>query len=149
MKPNGFLDYKIFPITDLEQSDYTLGEIATQRIFIVYLDEARPELVVFLNKITAALQLDIKKDCVVLSVPEVADLPSFSLLSQRNMFEKIIVFGLLPAQFGLHIQSVLYQPFELQQHTFLFADKLSKIESDKNLKSALWTRLQALFNLAK
>lgn len=61
--------------------------------------------------------------------------------------KNVLLFGLEPLKIGLPIN---FPPFQLQQfnkRTYLHAPVLSQIESDKGLKSKLWTSLKSMFGI--
>lgn len=98
----------------------------------------------FLTKVLAAANLNLAQDTLLASIP--ADEPHALApdLKERQP-KQILVFGIHPAQLGLRLEFPTYQPFNFYGCTWLFADKLSVLEPDKNKKSQLWTALKQIF----
>ena len=97
-----------------------------------------------LSKILTAVRYDLEKDALLLE--QEAHLPlNLPRIFRSKTIERIIVFGLAPAQLGLSIDIVHYRPLVFLERQFLFAHSLPEIASDKTLKSALWKALQQMF----
>ena len=62
-------------------------------------------------------------------------------------FDNLLVFGFPPSYFGLNLDIITYQPIHFNDCGFLFADDLSLLESDKQLKGALWIGMKELFKI--
>jgi len=98
----------------------------------------------FLDKVLTAAQLNLTNDTILAEIPagEPRALASDLLDYQPK---QLLVFGLSPAQLGLSFEVQAYQPLTFYGCTWLFADKLSAVESDKAKKTQLWTALKKMF----
>jgi len=116
---------------------------AQSKVFVCFPDDENvPDQL--LEKILAAVNLKFPEDLLILR--KTPNEPfSFSALMSRVQLEKILVFGLAPQQLGLQIIVHNYQPFQLNNCTFLFADDLKIIAADKLLKVRLWEALKHIF----
>ncbi|MFT4758214.1 MAG: hypothetical protein ACI9XO_001354 [Paraglaciecola sp.] len=154
IKPNeisnsGFLDMKIFPHTEpdvlLKQ---TIGENAKGLLLVVFVDESRPELLPFLEKILKAVQYDLNQDAQVLKI---TNKTVFSLMTLNNhandSIKQVIFFGQTQKQVGLNLNVQKYQHLAVAGKNILFADDLAVIHDDANLKKALWESLKAMFGV--
>ena len=59
--------------------------------------------------------------------------------------EKIILFGVSPAQIGLPLEFPFYQVQQYNNQTYVTADLLQHIEKDKAEKTKLWNCLKQIF----
>ncbi len=114
-----------------------------KEIFLLYPKEDTEELP-FLKKVLQSVQLDFDQD--VLSLQGSAS-TTFSItdLYQNTSITKILVFGFVPTQIGLQLNLSKYQAYPINTRTYLFADPLSAIADNKNLKGQLWKGLQSMF----
>ena len=139
-----FLDDLLFiaPENDLLQS--AQGNFARQLIVCVLHEPDFPQNKDFLEKILTAAKLNMAQDALYV---EIAGTEAFSLLLaiQKRHARQVLVFGVPPKQLGLSIQVPLYQPFEFYGADFLFAEKLSLLEPDRDRKGRLWAALKAMF----
>lgn len=112
---------------------------------IIFFDENAPELEDMLRKMfeNPTIGYQLLSDCVILRGGE--KLPSLADLTAAYPAEKVLVLGYAATDIGLKITPPQYQPFLFNEKTMLFADKLSKINTDLNLKKRLWTALQMMF----
>lgn len=98
----------------------------------------------FLAKVLAAAKLDFGKDTLFVEIPENEPL-ALVRAAQRKHAGVVLVFGILPAQAGLNVQANYYQPFQFGGTTFLFSEKLSLLEPDRDRKGKLWNALKIIF----
>ena len=98
----------------------------------------------FLKKVLAAAQLDLERDTLFAEIPPEEPIDMAACLRIKPA-EKVLVFGIPPAQLGLHIDAPAFQPFAFYGVTWLFADALSVLEPDKTKKGLLWTALKSMF----
>jgi len=117
----------------------------TKRVLVVMQEEpAYPGNLEFVKKILGAAGLDLEKD--TLFAPVVMSESALVLPALKTKHpDQVLVFGLVPAQLGLNIQASFYKPVSFLGTTFLFAEKLSVIESDKSRKTGLWQALRQIF----
>lgn len=97
-----------------------------------------------LNKILKSIQLDEKNDTLLLKTT-----PStrFSLTAVCRQAEchTFLLFGGDPKNLGLHFRMEKNTPFEINGLKGLWTDPLSMLDQSRELKTALWSGLQALF----
>jgi DNA polymerase III psi subunit len=98
----------------------------------------------FLSKIIAAIQYNLNDDAVRVFIENDTKLTISTNIMQYNS-KDILIFGLSNQQLGIFVQQKKYQPFELQGVRYLFADNLSEIQTQKELKGALWDALKRMF----
>jgi hypothetical protein len=125
-------------------------ELATgsfvRRIWVLALAEPNPvnSNKIFLAKVLVAANLNLEKDTLFAEIP--ASMPiGFSTDLKTKHPERVLVFGLPPAQLGLTIEAQLYKPLAFYGADWLFADALSILEPDKNKKGQLWSALKQMF----
>lgn len=154
IKPNeilnsGFLDMKIFPHTEPEiLLQKAIGNIEKGLLVVILDNDARPELLPFLEKILKAVQYDLNQDAHLLKI---TDKTVFSLMSLNNLskdsIKQAIFFGQTPKQVGLNLKAQKYQPLSVAGKNILFADDLAVIHDDTELKKSLWMSLKAMFSV--
>ena len=116
-----------------------------RRVFVASLSEPDfPENTAFLEKVLKAAGMDLEKDTLFAEITEIEQY-SFLPLVKEKQTEYVLVFGIPANHLGLHVNMPLYQPISFYTTTFLFADKLSTLVADKNMKAKLWQSLQLLF----
>ena len=118
-----------------EWANFSQGENRKQ-LLVVSGDElpATEEQIDFLQKILSAVQHDLQQDALFLNTTR----------AQRLSFTQL-VFGLQPAELGLHWRLPPYRVFRRQERAFLFADPLRELQQNQELKRQLWEALQAMF----
>ena len=142
------MDFSVYPTPDLKNFREHLSGDNQAHVLVGFLNEQQASLVDFLEKIIGATQLNLQKDCLILRGRLEGDkmaLPNFSDLKNERGIQKAVLFGIRPQDLGLNIAAPLYYPFVFNGCVFLFAEKLSAIETSKDKKGALWTCLQQIF----
>ena len=142
---NTYLDYKIFLAPDFNKSSNVLSGDNHKHILIGFMDEGDNEMNLVLEKIVLSAKLNFTSDCLILRGDDALPLPSFSQISTQNKIEKAVLFGLKPTDLGLKIETAVYQVTEFNGCTFLFADKISRINTSIEHKRALWNGIQQMF----
>lgn len=98
-----------------------------------------------LNKILAAIKIDLTEDVCLIKTPE----PSHKLNILKSIkdlkIKKVLCFGLQPKDLTLNFSTTLYKPMQVGDMTFLFADALSTLDKEPDRKKALWNNLQEIF----
>ncbi len=141
-----FFDFTVYNISETGNFNQWLSGDNQRRILIGFLDEQHEMLELFLNKIISAAKIDLEKDCLILrGSQENLSIPTFAHIKSFDKIEKAVLFGLTGKDLGLNIETHLYIPFVFNNCQFMFADKLSLIESSMERKKALWNGLQTLF----
>ena len=138
-----FLDFKVILKQDKEEILVTCQGQNNKGVFLFYHQDDEHQLP-FLRKILQAVQLDYDKDILSLSGDTSLTFSISDILTDRAT-SKVIVFGFPPTQIGLHLNLPKYQAHKVGPCTYLFADALSAIEQQSNLKKLLWEGLQVLF----
>lgn len=142
-----------FDILDVPENNNQAGRLSgdnAKEILIVFQNmQDNEELLPFLEKILAAVQLNAQKDTLVLEITTQEKF-SFLDLRQRLAFQHFIAFGIEPQTMGIHYENTLYQPVRYDNCTFLFADDLQKIfeerqQGGKRMSGELWKVLKSLF----
>ena len=144
---NTFLDYKIF--VSPEAADFVKscsGDNAKHVLVVLQTREQNERLQELLTKIMAAVQIDLPKDALLLTI-EAGKPYSFVKLAQEYEVEKVLLFGTPLRQLGLHFELPPYWLTEVQGRQFLAVDDLDTISQDKKRKTALWKCLQELFEV--
>ncbi len=106
--------------------------------------EISDDLLEFLSKILQAVNINLRQDIALLQVtPE----SSFGFIQMARKFpvEKLLSFGLPAKRLGLHWRYTPYKPIEKINRRFLFAERLSQIQNDRQRKLLLWKGLQEMF----
>ncbi len=98
----------------------------------------------FLTTVLAACKLSIADIGIINNYNvEQADLQSIINSEARN----VLLFGVEPLSIGLPINFPAFQLQPFNNRTYLHTPALFQIESDKGLKSRLWTSLKTLFGI--
>lgn len=145
-----FFDFVIVDVPENDDLTRRLSGENAKGVLIVFQNPRNNvELLPFLEKILATVQLNAQKDTFIL---EITDQEKFSFLDfrQKLAFQYFIAFGIAPERMGIHYESDLYQPIRYNDCTFLFADDLQKIleerqQGGKRMSGELWRVLKALF----
>jgi hypothetical protein len=138
-------DELIFIAPEHSALDFSKGGFA-KRVWVLVLEEPSTAIANrdFLAKVLAAANLNLEKDTLFAEIP--ASIPvRFSTDLKQKEPEQVLVFGLSPAQLGLAIDTLPYNPIAFYGATWLFADVLSALEPDKNKKGQLWSALKQMF----
>jgi hypothetical protein len=87
---------------------------------------------------------------------ELADVAIVNLWGKENKGEEymmelaaknVLLFDIQPLEIGLPINFPHFQLQQFNKRTYLYSPSLSLVESDKSLKTKLWTSLKTLFCL--
>lgn len=126
------------------------GDNARQ-VFVVYqaADQEDPERCAFLEKVLAAVQLDMYRDATLLRL-DPGESFSWGLLRGRCPATTFISFGVEPARMGLRFALSPYQPVRQAATTYLLADDIGVIHEErqkggKERAGLLWRTLKILF----
>jgi len=139
-----FFGKNLYVLSDEKKSDLKLRGSNQKHLIIVYRTDAAAFDEVFLTKILSAVQYDLEQDTTLIELREDQHF-SFQNISQILTPRHLISLGLSPKELGLNLVNQLYQPINIENCCFLFANKLSEIAEDKNKKGALWGCLQTMF----
>ena len=139
-----FLDFKIISLSDTQKLIGQCTGNADKGIFISYPTNDEP-MIDFLAKILSAVKLDLHSDVLILRKTPNNDF-SFSSFSQEINIQKVILFGIHPQAIGLQINYQKYHPIKLNDCLFVFADELTAISANQQLKKLLWNALKEVFS---
>jgi hypothetical protein len=141
---NTFLDFDFYQTNT--NTDFTLLGNHKKQMLIVIVDEAEQNdaNIAFLEKIIAAIKYDFKQDTAYFFLQKEEKLTISDVVS-RHQIKDLLVFGINNTQLGIYANQKKYQPFYIQQVTYIFADNLSEIQAQKELKGALWDALKKVF----
>ena len=116
-------------------------DIQAQLLFLIQTEnDLAPELLEMLQKIVAALKLDIRlvefiainKSCIV------------SQIAQLYQAKSMVCFGLEAQDLSLNMNLQLYHLYEFEAFKLLLANDLIDIYSNQALKTKLWALLQKI-----
>lgn len=139
-----FEDVKLFVAPEMPLSELASGGFSKKIVVCAACELDFAQRKDFLAKIFAAAKLDLGKDAFYAEIPggEPIALMRFAKAKDADF---VLVFGLHPAQMGISADLKKYQPTLFLGTTLLFADKLSTLEPDKELKMKLWNALKIMF----
>ncbi len=142
---SNLLDFQIFAQLESEKlQKQAVGENEKKLLIVSNHNENGAELIQLLQKILAAVQHDLAKDCLHLQLQSNQQF-SFTELCKNQDIQTGIFFGIIPQRAGLNFNFSAYQPLFFQEKTFLFAHDLKEINQQPSLKKQLWGALQAMF----
>lgn len=98
----------------------------------------------FLTTVLAACKLSIA-DIGIINKPHVETGHLQDIINSRA--KNVLLFGVEPLSIGLPINFPAFQLQAFSNRTYLHAPALSQIESDKGLKTRLWTCLKSMFRI--
>lgn len=94
-----------------------------------------------LTKILGAIQYDLTKDALIVSLEEKDQVHVAPLLVES--IQLVVAFGCAPAQLQTHIADQKYKAQHLLSRKFIFSDPLAALLENKTLKMALWNALKS------
>ena len=141
---NTFLDFDFYQ-TNTKAEVVLFGENKKQMLIIIEDENEQNDANIdFLEKIITAIKYDFKQDCTYFLLPKKEKI-SITALVSKHQIKDLLVFGINNTQLGIYANQKKYQPFYIQQVTYIFADNLSEIQAQKELKGALWDALKKVF----
>lgn len=143
--PPEFLDFDIYKnIDETNVINFLLTDNHKHTLIVSLKGNTLEKEQIFLGKILKAIRHDIKSD-VVLAEIEKAKTVHFQVFSKKFDLKKVILFGVSPAQLGLHFKIRQYQPLTIGKYTFLWIDALPTLMKNQSKKRLLWNNLQMMF----
>lgn len=134
-----FYDFQVYKI----EEDHSWKEkIDKEQSIIVVVKNASSTDLDLLNKIFQAVGKDMAAEVCVINISQSLTYKELTLLFD---LKKVLVFGIFPKDFGLHINIDIYQTIVFQKVQFLFSDNLQIIANNLPKKKQLWTQLQTMF----
>lgn len=134
----------IFAVPEQLPNEIAIGQFAKGIWVLAQAETPGSSNTDFLKKVLSAAQLDLERDTLFAEIPENEPVDMAACLRIKPA-ANVLVFGLAPAQLGLHVEARPFQPFSFYGTTWLFADALSVLEPDKTKKGLLWTALKSMF----
>lgn len=130
-----FFDFDIYKVGEI----LDVPEVNNKKVVVISKPiEAQSEQ--FLQKILAAVQLDLNKDVLLTQQPVL-----YKQLDVAAPVQSTVVFGYTPVELSLHIDVKPYQIIQFKQKRLLFVHELNQIAADIDKKKMLWQQLQILF----
>ncbi len=145
-----FIDFPFFPLEKTQDLLDHLRGRGKQKILLVYASGPEAELdVSYAERIIGAVKLSLDEDMYLLPWREKADYSLSGLLRQLQI-DRVLVFGVEPADLGLHFQAPRFLPIRVDGRTFLFSCSLTRLRNNReagNRENAvkLWNALQQMF----
>ena len=124
----------------------TISGAFEQKVIVVLMEDDFKAAQSFLEKMMGAAKINLLQDTLMIQINHQNKVNIAAELKKRRP-EQVLVFGILPDQLCLNIVALPYAPVYFLETKFLFADRLSALEPDKNLKTKLWSAMQVVFNL--
>ncbi|MEO0043855.1 MAG: hypothetical protein RL329_3303 [Bacteroidota bacterium] len=140
-----FFDYKIFQISDTEKFLESLSGNGQKGILIVVLEEGLPEGIAFLKKILGSIRVSLETDALLFRAAPHGVLPTVAQIRGVAPIHRVLIFGVSPQRMGFSFEYPMYKRLILNECTYIFADRLSLLEPNKQAKNDLWKQLQGLF----
>lgn len=126
----GFLD---FPLYNLSSTDATLPKAIGQgekRVMIIVNESENQDKLDFVYSVFAPL--DFQPGDVFVILVTTSEIPGFAQLSRNYDFDRLILFGVNPAQLGVQILPKPYLPIKLLKKELLFADEVDVFLEEKS-----------------
>ncbi|HFA48177.1 MAG TPA: hypothetical protein ENJ95_04075 [Bacteroidetes bacterium] len=139
---SGIFDFPVFPLAENIAGQGSGDNL--KNILVCIADNNDPGLMGFLQKVMAAVKIDLPKDAFTLFLKPGQKF-IFSDLANTHQFQKAIFFGLKPTDAGLNLNIQKYTPLKYNGKTFLFSDLLSEVQNKPALKRPLWEALKVVF----
>lgn len=146
-----FIDFDLIDISEASDVQKMLlnDGLQTILVFLRSSDQNEAHLIGFLEKVFAAVQIDVKRQVSLFFVASHMPL-SLNQLKRLGPVQYVLFFGILPETVGLNIEYTLYQPLPFQTCTYLFAHDLNtlyeeRLQGGKQYSGALWKSLKSLF----
>jgi len=98
----------------------------------------------FLKKVLGAVQIQLEEDALFIFKTPEKNISSAQISREKDI-QILISFGLPAKNLGLHWSVKLYEPLSKNGCLFLFAERLSIIQNDRERKLKLWKALQQIF----
>ena len=145
-----FMDFSVVHLKEPKEILEKCKGSNQKKLLVVYNEkDESSERTEFLKKILGAAKFDMSEDILLLKL---TSKEPFSFIALRTKaadhlggIDNMLVFGFEPTFFGLNLDVKKYHPFHFYNGGFLFADALSVLEKEKQLKGALWGGMQELF----
>ncbi|MEO7175347.1 MAG: hypothetical protein ABIV51_05820 [Saprospiraceae bacterium] len=116
-------------------------------LVVVYRSEkSQKEAKLFLEKIVSAIKMDPDRDAKFIYLPPKHSISLFSM--NIEPINQILLFGISPAEIGIHILFETYTNFPVQKSRLFVCHSVDLLAENVELKKGLWTKLQNIFGLS-
>lgn len=143
------LDFDLFPISDQKAIDSQWVGKCEKGVLVIAGEEITGEAnLVFLQKVLAAIQLNLDEDVALWQVNP-GENYHFAAIHPAKPIRQVISFGIPLTQLGIQANIPFYTPTPIGPTSFLTAEPLALIresreKGDNRRAGALWKALQAL-----
>lgn len=138
---NLFFNYNIFNIQDAEEVKI-FGSGNKKMLVLVQTEEFKDEQQLsFLGKILKAAQYDLNDDVYCLPLSAETNI-SLAYFLRKYQIEHVLIFGLSLQKMGIYAAFRKYVFTNLQGVKILYADDLTLLQQQVQLKAALWEALK-------
>jgi len=148
--PFPFLDFDIYQFPENEDIKKYIKGLNRKQILIIFNSSSKEEeeLILYLQKILAAISIQLDEDTLYMNLPKEMKI-SISHLINSNGITKILLFGISPELLSLNIQIPPYAVFPFLEKKWLWADNLAEIflerkQTNRPKAGALWTSLNIM-----
>ena len=136
----------LFQVAETTDMPAFSGQYA-KKVLLVALDEPEAnDNQLFVQKLLQAANIQLASDTFFCFLKADEKLQLGALIKEKQP-DQVLLFGLNPAQLSLHLQIKPYQPVIFYETTLLFADKLSVLAPNKDLKTKMWTAMKEIFKI--
>jgi hypothetical protein len=140
-----FLKESIYRVSEQTVFENAKGQFAARILVLVFQENnTSTPPIEFVEKVLTAAKVDINNDALLKLIENTDPIRLFPISLDQTP-TKIIAFGIEPAQLGLTLNFQWYQPFQFSDITFLFAEKTTLLENDRDRKLKLWNALKSIF----
>ena len=140
-----FLDFEVFALPDKKSDLLNKNNAPKANILVVYFNDKNDnELDVLLQKIFAAVNLEINKDIILLKTTT-EEKYSFNEIQEKMSVNDLLFFGVKPSNFGLNYSIEPYHPLAINNLRILLLNSLEEISKDVNKKKALWSCIKEMY----
>lgn len=136
----------LFQVAESTDMPVFSGQYA-KKVLLVALDEPEAnDNQLFVQKLLQAANIQLASDTFFCLLKDSEKLQLGALIKKKQP-DQVLIFGVNPAQLSLHIAIKPYQPVIFYETTLLFADKLSVLAPNKDLKTKMWTAMKEIFKI--
>ncbi|HMQ48052.1 MAG TPA: hypothetical protein PKA00_11830 [Saprospiraceae bacterium] len=146
-----FIDFDLIDISEAVDVQKMLPDNGLKSIlvFLPISNQSEAHLIGFLEKVFAAVQIDLKRQVSLFFLTNETPL-NLNSLHRLADIPHVLFFGISPEAVGLNMEYSYYQPILFQSCTYLFAHDLNTLyeerqQGGKQYSGALWKNLKQLF----
>lgn len=138
-----FLNFDLYKINNNSDNINIVYNNDTRKTMIL-LKKSDEEHLEFLSKILSAVQYQITKDVVLITIEQETKTSLTNMMKNINI-STIVLFDITPKDISLNYNLPKYFPLKINEKTLLLVDSLNQISKNKIKKKELWTALQKVF----